>query len=84
MRNKEGSLSDPRGRGAIAAFITSLAPDGYFDDAARDALDIYLDITLQLSKRAAANDEEVSNRIDLITALGLGDADALGTLRHAA
>lgn len=83
VRNKEGSLSDPRGRGAIAAFITSLAPDGYFDAAACDALDVYLDITLQMSKRARVDDAGVAERIDLITSLGLGDAAALRTLQAA-
>lgn len=81
-KHRDGVLTDPRGRRALSAFVTSLAPDAFLSESDETALDIYLDITLQISKRAAANSEaEVSERVGVITAVAEGRADALKSVR---
>lgn len=77
-RHKEKTLSDPRGRSALSAFISSYAPDDFFTDDTLARFEVYLDITLQLSARSNfANDPEVVRRVDLLTDVALGSADAL-------
>lgn len=84
-RHKDGSLTDPRGRSALNAFITSLAPDDFFSESALNDFQVYLDITLQLSKRSRlAADPVIAERIHVITALAAGDEAALASLRAAA
>lgn len=84
-KHKDGVLNDPRGRRALSAFVTSLAPDAFLTEDDEAALDVYLDITLQLSKRAASNDTgEVDARVGVIKAIAEGRTDALKSVRETA
>ena len=81
-RHRDGALSDPRGRSAVAAFVTSYAPIGYLNDTDETALNVYVDITLQMNKVArAANDAEVLDRVEALLQIALGDKAALPAIR---
>ncbi len=85
LRHRDGALADPRARSAIAAFVTSYAPEDAFDEASLMDFDVYLDITLQLSKRApTATDGGVAERVENILQIALGDSNALRQLAIAA
>ena len=75
-RFKAGGLTDIRARNAIMAFITSLAPDDFLGDDDLTAFEVYVDISLQLYKRAPASDE-VRDRLAVIKGIGAGSADDL-------
>lgn len=76
-RHRNGQLSVVRAKGALTAFVTSLAPDDFLIDDDIIALDIYLDITLEVSKRAdAGEDQVVEDRVLLIKHVATGDDEA--------
>lgn len=77
-RHKEKALSDPRGRGALSAFITSYAPDEFFTEDTLAQFEVFLDITLQLNARSPlVYDPEISIRVSLMSGVALGSAAAL-------
>ena len=79
-RYKDGGLTDIRARGAVMAYITSLAPDDFLSDDDVTALEVYVDITLQLYKRTPAADE-VRERLAVIQGIGTGSASDLTQVR---
>ncbi len=78
-RHKDGGLTDIRARGAITAFITSLAPDDLFSEALLVDFEVFVDITLQLNK-VSQQSSDVSGRVGKIADVGLGDARALASM----
>lgn len=79
-RYKDGGLTDIRARRAIMAYITSLAPEDFLSDDDMTALDVYVDISLQLYKRSPAADE-VRDRLAVINGIGAGSATDLAVVR---
>lgn len=81
-RHKDGSLTDVYARRAIATFISSYAPDDFLEANDVDRLEVYLDITLQVSRRATSPaDAEIANRKNVIAGIALGELSALGVIR---
>lgn len=79
-RHKEKTLSDPRGRSALSAFISSYAPDDFFTEDTLARFEVFLDITLQLSARSnLVKDVEIATRVDLMSDVALGNTDALAS-----
>ncbi len=82
-RHRDGNLTDLSARRALAAFITSLAPDDFMSDDALSDFDVYLDITLQISKRATSSgDTRTADRAGVIAAIGMGERNAREALRR--
>lgn len=82
-RHRSGQLGVVRARSALTAFVTSLAPDGFITGDDMTALDVYLDITLEVSKHAdAAQDQVVEDRVLTIQQIANGDVEARTRLGH--
>jgi hypothetical protein len=82
MRHRDGAVTDPRGRAAVAAFVTSYAPDDYLSEDALTDLDVYLDITLQMNKLSRFElDPRVMGRVETIIQVALGDIEVLPVIR---
>ncbi|WP_040309151.1 hypothetical protein [Asticcacaulis biprosthecium] len=82
VRHRDGAMTDPRGRAAVAAFVTSYAPDDYLSEADLSDLDVYLDITLQMNKLShMAQDPRVMGRVETIIQVALGDEEVLSVIR---
>ncbi|ESQ87218.1 hypothetical protein ABAC460_20830 [Asticcacaulis sp. AC460] len=82
VRHRDGTMTDPRGRAAVAAFVTSYAPDDYLSDDDLMDLDVYLDITLQMNKLSrVAQDPQVMGRVETIIQVALGDQEILPVIR---
>ncbi|ESQ74148.1 hypothetical protein [Asticcacaulis sp. AC402] len=82
VRHRDGAVTDPRGRAAMAAFVTSYAPDDYLSDDALTDLDVYLDITLLMNRLShLAQDPGVMGRVETIIQVALGNEEALSVIR---
>lgn len=82
VRHRDRSLTDISARRAMAAYVTSLIPDDFLSDADLSSFDVYLDITLQISKRATSlNDATITERTGVISGIALGDAKARDAIR---
>lgn len=82
VRHRAGALTDPRGRGAVSAFVTSYAPLGYLNESDATALNIYVDVTLQMNKLSQVEDPRVLGRVTTIIQVALGDEDVLPAIRR--
>lgn len=83
MRHRAGALTDPRGRSALAAFVTSYAPPGYLNESDATALNIYVDVTLQINKLSRqTEDARVPGRVTTIIQIALGDEAVLPAIRR--
>lgn len=83
FRHRAGSLTDPRGRGAVAAFVTSYAPLDYLNESDATALNIYVDVTLQMNKLSRQTEDPcVVHRVNTIIQVALGDEDVLPAIRR--
>jgi hypothetical protein len=81
-RHRQGLITVVRAREALTAFISCLAPDGFMADDDMVALSIYLDITLEVSKRAGSDhDDVVTGRVLVIKGIANGDIETRGQLR---
>ena len=77
LRHRIGQLTGTRGRVALAAFVSSLAPEGFLTAEDLAALDLYLDVTLAFSKSGDAGDAAiVDERVTIIGRLTDGDTEA--------
>ncbi len=84
-RHRDGSLTDISARRALNAYTTSFAPDDFLDEADLMGFDVYLDITLQISKRTTSSwDAELADRTDLIAGIALGEDTARAKIREVA
>jgi len=82
VRHRAGALTDPRGRGAVSAFVTSYAPLGYLNESDATALNIYVDVTLQMNKLSQVEDPRILGRVTTIIQVALGDEDVLPAIRR--
>ena len=82
VRHRAGALTDPRGCGAVSAFVTSYAPLGYLDEDDAVALNIYVDVTLQMNKLSQVEDPRVIGRVSTIIQVALGDEAVLPAIRR--
>lgn len=84
-RHRDGSLTDLSARRALVAFITSFAPDDFLDATDLTGFDVYLDITLQISKRTTSSwDSALADRTDIIAGIALGQDTARNIVRAVA
>lgn len=81
-RHRAGALTDPRGRSAVSAFVTSYAPLDYLNESDATALNIYVDVTLQMNKLSRqVGDPRVVDRVSAIIQVALGDEAVLPAIR---
>ena len=82
VRHRDRSLTDISARRALAAYVTSLVPDDFLSEEDVSGFDVYLDITLQISKRAISlDDAAIAERTGIISGIALGDVKARDAAR---